>query len=275
MSSGMSAHDPADLIDALLRSVHHPCYLVGHGRRPLAVSDAFCELSGYGAEEFLNLPMSTPITPPGDHASTSRALDDALAGKPPVRLQRELILRDGSLIPVESTGRRLSIRGASPIVLVEFWSRQGVAFNTHPTEGSSAPPSVAAFGREFAPADLLAALLASLSHACFAVSQARNLVLITDALCELTGYGREAIEGFGSAELPFAEPDGRPEIQRALQAALAGSPPHRRSRELVRASGELIAIESSATLMPVDGGSPLILVEFWPVAQAGEATDAA
>ncbi len=36
MAAITSARDPADLIDALLRSVHHSCYLVGHGRRPLA-----------------------------------------------------------------------------------------------------------------------------------------------------------------------------------------------------------------------------------------------
>lgn len=271
-----SERDPADLIDALLRSVHHPCYLVGHGRRPLAVSNAFCELSGYGAEEFLSLPMSTPITPPGDHASTSRALDDALAGKPPVRLQRELIRRDGSLISVESTGRRLSILGASPIVLVEFWPLERVEFDSNPTEGSSKPPpSVAALGREFVPSDLLAALLGSLTHACFAIGQDRTLTLVTDALCDLTGYDRETIEGFGTAELPFAAPDRRAEIQRALQGALAGSPPHRRSREIVRAGGERVPIESSATVMPLGGGSPLILVEFWPVKQAREATDAA
>ncbi len=273
MAAIASGRDPADLIDALLRSVHHPCYLVGHGRRPLAVSNAFCELSGYGAEEFLSLPMSTPITPPGDHASTSRALDDALAGKPPVRLQRELIRRDGSLISVESTGRRLSIPGASPIVLAEFWPRQAVEVDARPPEGTGAPPpSVADLGREFAPADLLDALLGSLTHACFVVSQASNLRLVTDALCDLTGYDRETLEGFGSTELPFAEPDGRSEIQQALQGALAGSPPHRRPREIVRAGGERVPIESSATLMPLGGGSPLILVEFWPVGQAGEAT---
>lgn len=276
MAAITSAHDPADLIDALLRSVHHPCYLVGHGRRPLAVSDAFCELSGYRAEQFLNLPMSIPLTPPGDHASTSRALDDALAGKPPVRLHRELICRDGSLIPVESTGRLLPLRGASPIVLVEFWPRQRVEGDSPPTEDSGVPPpSVVDLGRDLALADLLDALLRSLTHACFVLSQAHELTMFTDALCELSGYDRETLEGFEAPELPFAPPDEQPGIRQAIQGALAGGPPRRRLRDLVRAGGERIPVEASASLMPVSSGSPLVLVEFWPVDEAGEATGAA
>ena len=45
----------------------------------------------------------------------------ALSGDAPVRRRRDLVHRDGHLIPVEATAQLLPLRGGQRIVLTEWW----------------------------------------------------------------------------------------------------------------------------------------------------------
>lgn len=113
--------DPIDLLTALSGSLQHAYLGVGNGRRPVFASEAFCRLTGYTMEELLALESTAAFTPPDDKVQSANALNGALSGDAPVRRRRELVHRDGHLIPVEATAQLLPLRGGQRIVLTEWW----------------------------------------------------------------------------------------------------------------------------------------------------------
>lgn len=273
MLESIPARNPVDLVDALLTAVHHAFFILGHGRRALCASTAFCELSGYTLEEFLALPSTGIINEPDDLPNASQALNQALAGEPPNRRSRNLVRSGGSLVPVESSAKLLRVRGSSPLLLAEFWPRDGRLYPGGRPGRDAASPSVRDLSPTIDPADLLGGLLETLTHAFFTMGQRRSKPLISNALCQLSGYDQHEFGSLEAAELPFAPPEAQRDIRRTIQGALAGEPPRRVRREMLRAGGGRVEVDASVSLMPVDGGSPLVLVEFWPLSDVGALAD--
>lgn len=255
--------DPAGVIHALLATMQHACFVMGHGRRPLLVTEAFCRLAGYTREEFLALETTKVLSTDDDRINASRALNRALASEPS-RLRRRIIVRqDGGHVWVDGRAGQLAIPGDSRLVLSEFWPLDGEpnGLQQRITDRTLPPPELPAD-----PAGLLEALLASLHHACLVVGQ--GTLFVTDALCELTGHPREAfLDLDATGGMMLAPPEDRAEVQRVVQRALAGGPPRRERHQLLHAGGERIPVEASTSLMTLAGGLPAVLVEFWPLAE--------
>lgn len=117
--------DPGDLVAALTRSLQHAYLGVGNGRKPVFASEAFCRLTGYTIEELLALESTGVFTPPDDKVQSANAINGALSGGDPVRRRRELVHKDGHLIPVEASAQLLPLRGGQRIVLTEWWPVAG------------------------------------------------------------------------------------------------------------------------------------------------------
>jgi PAS domain S-box-containing protein len=261
--------DPADVIDALLGSMHHACFVMGHGRKPLLATEAFCGLAGYSREEFLALETTKPLSTDELRIHASRALNRALAGEPSRLRRREIVRRDGDLVWVDGRAALLPAPGVAPLVLSEFWPVEGpgVLVETHRSADVAtasgdvpmpAPPDV-----------LLDGLLAALHHACLLVDGRGEPLLVTEAFRELAGYdpGEFAV-GARSDELLVPD-EGAPAFEHELERAFdEGSPPRLTRGALRTAADDRVPVDWAVT--PVDLPPRAALVECWPLSGAAE-----
>ncbi len=78
-----------------------PFLAVDAKRRLLAFNQAFCQLSGYSAQELGRLDMLTHLTPRQWHPLVEEAWTRLAATGAPQRYERELLRKDGDTVPVE------------------------------------------------------------------------------------------------------------------------------------------------------------------------------
>jgi PAS domain S-box-containing protein len=69
--------------------------------RLLYFNRAFCELTGYSAEELPSVSWTTDLTPPEWHDLLARMLDELHRTGRPQRYEQQLVHKDGFLVPVE------------------------------------------------------------------------------------------------------------------------------------------------------------------------------
>jgi PAS domain S-box-containing protein len=271
--------EPFDVIEGLLAFMSHAWFVMGHGRRAVMVSEAFCRLSGYTAEEFLALESTTVLSTEKDVGGASKALNRALAGEPPQSRRRVIVRQGGEHVWVQATARLLPLRASDSLVLSQFWAEdERLTRSEDPPQAETSWRHIV--GRlDMGPAErqeLLGALLGSLSHACYAIGQSRSPIVVTQALCELSGYALEEFLSLDAPDrMPLAPPDQRATSRAAVQSVLAGGPPRRGPRDLARADGMYVPTEASATLMSVRGLFLAILAEFWPLSGETTGTSAA
>lgn len=113
--------DAGDLLDALLATIGHACLAVGQHRR-VFVSEAFCDLLGYSATEFMALDsIAVTLGVPGQEPEIRRHIQDALAGAPGRLERRNLVRADGETAPMDVLLSRLWRRSGTPLILAELW----------------------------------------------------------------------------------------------------------------------------------------------------------
>ena len=194
-----SGLEPFDVIEGLLASMAHACFVMSHGRRAVMVSEAFCRLSGYTAEEFLALESTTVLSTKGDLVGSTKALNGALAGKSPRMRRRVIVTQGGEHVSVKGTAMPLPPKAGATLVLVEVWPDEERLVRSEeelPPRETGWPHLVERLDGLVAQRhELLDALLGSLSHACIAVCEGRSAILATQALLDLSGYSLDELLG--------------------------------------------------------------------------------
>jgi PAS domain S-box-containing protein len=264
--------DPFELTDALFASWQHACFVMGHGRRPALVSEAFCRLSGYTAHEFLALETTGVLSTDEDRVLASQALNRALRGEPPRRRQREVIRQDGGRVRVEGSATLLPCDGAL-LVLSQFWPLDEAARDaarlpqTPDADTTAAPARASGLGVVGERESLLNAVLDTVEHACLVLDGNERPLAVTDALCELLGRSREEFMALGGPEaVPLAPGDGPSACRQSVDRALAGAPRSHADGELLRADGERVPVRVSTSRLRLASGPPAVLLELWPLA---------
>lgn len=267
--------DPAELLDALARSLNHAFFVIGHGNRPVLASEAFCDLIGYSHEEFIDLRSTRQLVPEADLVTGMRMLNGALAGEPQQRRGR-LVRRDGSTFDADIRVQLLPLKFASSaLVLAELWPDGDMSRRPTSDDRVGAPPAhPSAWEPPVDAGDLLDALLATIGHACLAVGQYRR-VFVSEAFCDLLGYSATEFMALDSIAITLGVPGQEPEIRRHIQDALGGAPGRLERRNLVRADGETASMDVLLSQLQRRSGVPLILAELWPDSSAECGTAAA
>ncbi len=100
------------------------------------------------------------------------------------------------------------------------------------------------------------AILESIEEGYFEVDLAGNLTFTNDALCRITGYGREDLLGMNSQR--YTTPETARELDQLLNTIYQTQRPARLERyEIVKNNGEQAVLELSASLMKNEDGRPV------------------